>query len=398
MAAKGIVPDNEPEEPKEETCVIDNLLKEIRTGTSLRRTGRSSVHHKRRTSHLNKGDLEKLTQIVEQAATTPRKLSPAASKEPQFLFPVLPEEGSNINGAKAPQETLNAVQNGGGEATPTIIVKIDDSSDTEMHISHSQDINGEAKSVQKAKGENTAISNGDAMRVVAEVSNGRGGDMDNKASHVPKVDGLNSTNSSSNVVRVNGPTTTEASESHSQDTRDKAKSVPKVGTSEASNIHTSDKANCAAKAERESKTNSSRGNTMDMHMRVDGPTVKEMNNSNRQNTNGEAVCVPVANGESTPTQKVKAKSALSDHRASDVTVPPKPKATSPMVGDIATDSPSLPTSSRNDTILNQEKTKTVTNPDQDTEMPLKKDQDRLTQSEEASENSLQLMVSCVTML
>ena len=65
-------------------------MKEIRAGTTLRRTGQNSIHrHRRGTSQLNKEDLEKLTQIMEKAASTPRKvLSPTIGNAPQFNFPV----------------------------------------------------------------------------------------------------------------------------------------------------------------------------------------------------------------------------------------------------------------------------------------------------------------------
>lgn len=79
--------------------MIDNLLKEIRAGTTLRRTGQNSVHKRRRqTSQLKKNDLERLNQIVEKATASPRKsLTPVDGYESQFKFPVVDEENKNQN-------------------------------------------------------------------------------------------------------------------------------------------------------------------------------------------------------------------------------------------------------------------------------------------------------------
>lgn len=101
--------------------MIDNLLKEIRAGTTLRRTGQNSVHRRsrrRRTSQLKKDDLERLNQIVEKATANPRKsLSPVAGYESQFKFPVVDEENENesevnkTNGVEIPNGSAK-VSNG----------------------------------------------------------------------------------------------------------------------------------------------------------------------------------------------------------------------------------------------------------------------------------------------
>ena len=55
-AAKGNKPDSPPSEP-EDGCIIDNLLKEIKSGTTLRSTNRKTV---RRTPKLSADELSKL--------------------------------------------------------------------------------------------------------------------------------------------------------------------------------------------------------------------------------------------------------------------------------------------------------------------------------------------------
>ena len=53
-------------EPEEGTCVIDNLLKEIRSGTTLRKTNRKSIHHGPK---LSPQEMEKLKRIASQVRT-----------------------------------------------------------------------------------------------------------------------------------------------------------------------------------------------------------------------------------------------------------------------------------------------------------------------------------------
>ena len=60
------------EEPKaDDTNIMDNLLKDIRTGTTLRSTNRKTLRN-RKTSHLNSDDMQKLNRIVREASVSPR--------------------------------------------------------------------------------------------------------------------------------------------------------------------------------------------------------------------------------------------------------------------------------------------------------------------------------------
>ncbi|XP_064401123.1 inverted formin-2-like isoform X3 [Halichondria panicea] len=72
LGVEGRDPSPPPDEPE---CIIDNLLKEIRAGTSLKQTNRVTVRKRKTSSHLKQEDLAKLTVIVGQAATHPRSLT-----------------------------------------------------------------------------------------------------------------------------------------------------------------------------------------------------------------------------------------------------------------------------------------------------------------------------------
>ena len=64
-------------EPEEGTCVIDNLLKEIRSGTTLRKTNRKSIHHGPK---LGAQELEKLKRIASQVSSSQlRRVQPYSS-------------------------------------------------------------------------------------------------------------------------------------------------------------------------------------------------------------------------------------------------------------------------------------------------------------------------------
>lgn len=168
LAAKGEAPTAEPEEPNEETCVIDNLLKEIRAGTTLRRTGQNSVHRRgRRTSQLKKDDLQRLNQIVEKAAVSPRKsLTPVPSDESQFKFPVVDEENKNerevnkANGVETPNDSAKASNDDAkasreGMTNESLnIGKKAGNIDTTLN---GQGINGETDATPLPNGENHAI-------------------------------------------------------------------------------------------------------------------------------------------------------------------------------------------------------------------------------------------------
>ena len=73
-----------PESPVDDTNIIDNLLKEIRAGTTLRPT---STQLKRHRPSLKTAELEKLKKIAE-VATSPTYKSPSSSLQRNFNFPV----------------------------------------------------------------------------------------------------------------------------------------------------------------------------------------------------------------------------------------------------------------------------------------------------------------------
>ncbi len=168
LAAKGQAPADEPEEPTEETCVIDNLLKEIRAGTTLRRTGQNSVHkRRRRTSQLKKAELERLNQIVEKSTASPRK-SPTSvtGYESQFKFPVVDEENENegetskTNGVEIPNGSAK-VSNDGTKETPDkgqgLNNSIDKKAGSNDAVLNGQGINGETDVAPLPNGENYTI-------------------------------------------------------------------------------------------------------------------------------------------------------------------------------------------------------------------------------------------------
>ena len=72
-----------PESPVDDTNIIDNLLKEIRAGTTLRPT---STQLKRHRPSLKTAELEKLKKIAE-VATSPTYKSPSSSLHRNFNFP-----------------------------------------------------------------------------------------------------------------------------------------------------------------------------------------------------------------------------------------------------------------------------------------------------------------------
>ena len=72
-----------PESPVDDTNIIDNLLKEIRAGTTLRPT---STQLKRHRPSLKTAELEKLKKIAE-VATSPTYKSPSSSLQRNFNFP-----------------------------------------------------------------------------------------------------------------------------------------------------------------------------------------------------------------------------------------------------------------------------------------------------------------------
>lgn len=91
------------EVPEEDTNIVDNLLKEIRAGTTLRRTGHGKRHSRPPT--LNAEELQKLKKIAEQATTSPRSRKSSSTTSPHNRNPssptalpefTFPEESANL--------------------------------------------------------------------------------------------------------------------------------------------------------------------------------------------------------------------------------------------------------------------------------------------------------------
>ena len=150
--------------------MIDNLLKEIRAGTTLRRTGQNSVHKRRRqTSQLKKAELERLNQIVEKATASPRK-SPisVAGYESQFKFPVVDEENKKegeTNGVEIPNGSAK-VSNDSTKETPDkgqgLSNSIDKKADSTDAVLNGQGINGHTDVAPLPNGENYTIPKSEA--------------------------------------------------------------------------------------------------------------------------------------------------------------------------------------------------------------------------------------------
>ena len=153
--------------------MIDNLLKEIRAGTTLRRTGQNSVHKRRRqTSQLKKAELERLNQIVEKATASPRK-SPTSvtGYESQFKFPVVDEENekegetNKANGVEIPNGSAK-VSNDSTKETPDkgqgLSNSIDKKADSTDAVLNGQGLNGHTDVAPLPNGENYTIPKSEA--------------------------------------------------------------------------------------------------------------------------------------------------------------------------------------------------------------------------------------------
>ena len=356
LAAKGAAPAAaaEPEEPKEETCIIDNLLKEIRAGTTLKSTGQGSVRQRRRTSQLNKGDLQKLNQIVEKAATTPR------SKEAQFRFPTVPEQVENesntvskSNSAESQTSNQQAVENGGERLNG-------DDASVVTEPSHSQNV---AAHVSSKGSPSVASAHHDEDNIIP---------ADN---HVAVANGESASPSKGEAKSDKHVPVTKA-ESNAQP-KIKAKSIPDedarvLVTNGENNTHLEVEANSVPLANGRS----------DAELKV-----------------GADRHVPVANGKANTRLRVETKSVKTGAQGGSSAVAPKTQSerqTSPLVGDAAAKSPSLPTHRANDRFPHEKSPpicQTIKSSDRDVGGSLEEDRDRMSQSRGSSESSLSPMVS-----
>ncbi len=78
----GVVP-----EPEEDGCIIDNLLKEIRAGTTLKSTGRKGTIRKK--ASLSSSDLGKLNSMMAKAASATPRASRAPSEDRESELPTV---------------------------------------------------------------------------------------------------------------------------------------------------------------------------------------------------------------------------------------------------------------------------------------------------------------------
>lgn len=76
---KGVAP---PPEQENDGCIIDNLLKEIRAGTTLKSTGKRGSTIRRKPTTLSNSDLGKLNSMVTRATTSPLRKTSLTSKSP----------------------------------------------------------------------------------------------------------------------------------------------------------------------------------------------------------------------------------------------------------------------------------------------------------------------------
>lgn len=378
LAAKGAAPTAEPEEPKEETCIIDNLLKEIRAGTTLKPTGQNSVRQRRRASQLKKGDLQKLNEIVEKAATTPRKLqSPAASGESHFKFPVAAEQDENSintvntsNSAEIQTSDQQAVENAGERLNgdnASVQTKTSHSEISDAYVSPKGSPSIESRASTRRDEDIPAVSEDNHVAV----ANGESG------SHFK-----GETKSDKHVL----PT---KAESNAQ-SKVKAKSVP---VEDACVPETNGESNTRLKVEAKSVLNE------------DNRIPVANGRSSTKLKAGEDRRVPVANGKSNTRLRVQTKSIKTGARDGSGSVPPKTQSerltTTPLVGDTAAKSPSLPTHHANDHFPHEKDTpicKTIKGSDRDVGGSQEEDRDRMSQSRNSSDTSLPLMVSLMRMV
>lgn len=355
LAAKGVTPAAEPEQPKEETCIIDNLLKEIRAGTTLKSTGQGSVRQRRRTSQLNKGDLQKLNQIVEKAATTPR------SKETQFRFPAVPEQDEN---------NVNTVSK-----------------------SNSEEIQTSDRQAVENVGE---CSNGDNASVQTEPSHSQNADEHVSTKGSPSVasthhDEVNIP-ADNHIVGANGesgsPSKGEAkSDIHVPVTKTESSAQPKI---KAKSVPVEDAHVPVTNGENNTCLEVEANSVLVANGRIDAKLKV-----------GEDRHVPVANGKTKTRLRVETKSVKTGAQGGSGTVSPKTQTkrqTSPLVGDAAAKSPSLPTHRAKDHFPHEKGTpicQTTKSSDRDVGGSLKEDRDRMSQSRGSSETSLSPMVSII---
>lgn len=97
--------------PEEEGNIIDNLLKEIRTGTTLRATQRKATI---RRPQLNQKELDRLKKVATRAEQVTSPRSPKASSKPAFVLPESPDIPSRWDEETPPPEDKRVESHPGG--------------------------------------------------------------------------------------------------------------------------------------------------------------------------------------------------------------------------------------------------------------------------------------------
>lgn len=404
MAAKGVAPVAEPEEPKEETCIIDNLLKEIREGTTLRRTGQTSVHRRRRGSQLNKEDLEKLNQIVEKAATTPRKLlSPPTGKDPQFTFSVLPEENENeVNRREAVHGSSKPLENGEVVVIGNA-VKVEDSNGVESNSSAQSPAVDELNHEPSTNGESSAYLNGDAIQVEGST----GSKTSNSQSHTvdeenckPIANGETNTSLNGGIIQVEGSTGSKTSSGRSHTIESDAHlngDIVRVEDSTGSRSSSGATIGGGGHAPTASGVSNADLNGDIVRGTSDTGLGEQTSSGQHQDAISEGRHISTATRVTNTDLKVGSKPTVADRQSSVGTGTTQPEhLISPLIGNTATASSTLPTSPANDRSVHEGIHQTVTTTDKDLREggSLERDKEEVLDSGEGSESSLRLKVSC----
>ena len=392
LAAKGVTPAAEPEEPKEETCVIDNLLKEIRAGTTLKRTGQTSIRHRRQTTQLKKTDLKKLNQIVEKAATSPRK-----PKDLQFEFQTVAEEKENSVDATGKPVGVE-IPNGDQQEVTSVEERTSGDStgvETKASSGHNEGMPTSDKARPSVATEPTTNQSENApAQSLAPVANGESQThLKAEEESVPvEKDSLPRANGESQVhleAEVKSVPVEEDSlpRANGADFTPTAKSVP----TEDVGVPVAKKEN-NPRLEVEPKPVPIQENPLP---KANGESVRHLKVEPQSVPVKRDHPVPVANEASNAQVKVEAKSVKKEKkwRVSRALSKSKPKrATSPLVGDTPAKSPNVATSPANDHFLH-EKGAAICQTIKSSGGSLEEERDATSQSRESSASSMDPMVS-----